>query len=94
MKNLDFNEFLQSTNGLKPVVVDESVFENIYQNALSSNPKESYLIPRLIKYVAAALVLLVAINLFSIIKYTSSQNSTVQTETPSKQLADDFDFNR
>ncbi len=94
MGKSELTKIFESTNDLTQVVVDELIFEEIFQKATDSKVifKSNYLY--LVKYVATAIVLLIALNLFSILKIRSISQHTNQYESPSKQLAEEFNLNR
>ena len=97
MKNdsFDFNQILQSTNEINPVSVDDSLFYKILDKAKEEQLDNSlpWINTSQLKYIAAAVVLLVTVNVFSILKFSKNEDWKPKTNA-SEQLVTEYYINR
>jgi hypothetical protein len=91
-----FDQILQSTKGVKQTSVDISLFSEILDKAKTEQAEENNSV-RLnsssLKYIAAAVFLLVAINIISMIKF-SNNDTRFSKPNISEQLISDYNINR
>jgi hypothetical protein len=88
-----FDQILQSTKGVKQTSVDISLFSEILAKAEQAENSSPWLNSSHIKYIAAAVFLLVTINIISMIKY-SNNDSRFSKPNISEQLISDYNINR
>lgn len=87
-------EYLQSTEGLQPVMVDDSLFEVILaKSKQKQEEKITFINLQFLKYAAAAIVVLVTINCWSLVKL-SQGNQQEQPVSASAQLVSEYNINR
>jgi len=93
MEKYNFQEYLQSTEGLQPVIVDEALFEVIMAKSKQQEEKIYLITPKFIKYAAAVIVVLVTVNCWSLVKL-SHHNQQEQPVSASAELVSDYNINR
>lgn len=91
-----FDQILQSTKGVKQTSVDISLFSEILDKAKTEQAEENnsvWLNSSSLKYIAAAVFLLVTINIISMIKF-SNNDTRFSKPNISEQLISDYNINR
>lgn len=93
MEKYNFQEYLQSTEGLQPVIVNEALFEVIMAKSKQQEEKIYLITPKFIKYAAAVIVVLLTVNCWSLIKL-SHGGQQEQHISASTQLVTEYNINR
>jgi predicted nucleic acid-binding protein len=94
MEKHNLQEYLKSTEGLQPVMVDDALFEVILaKSKQQQEEKVSFINLRVLKYAAAVIVVLVTVNCWSLIKL-SQGNQQEQPVSASAQLVSEYNINR
>ena len=81
------NETMESLDGIKSAMSDPFIHEKVMERLNQDNTSPIALPPRLFWQIAAGLALLISLNIFSLLSYTTSSTTD---QTPVKTLATEY----